>query len=303
MNRRFILISNLKIQNANAMSSPYTIGFPAMTAWLGGVHAIERKLNATKEFKNVKLTSVAVSSHEFDLQTHRGERDYISSIIGTSNPIMIDGSRSSFLEEARCHLTVSILIEFNGISGEFLDDLCDKVKETLICMKMASGDVLGVKSVKVCAIDDESDDSGMRKMLAMLMPGYVLQERRDLMKKSMQDGLDGIDALLKYLKVSHCSEIDESGKVVWSSKKNSGGWIVPIAVGFNGVSDVGIAENQRDSETLHRFAESIVTLGEFVMPYKVENVDEILWSYKYDEKNNLYLCEQNASCEKQRDFY
>ncbi|MCB1977589.1 MAG: hypothetical protein KDE66_11370 [Nitrosomonas sp.] len=33
--RRFLLIPHLKIHNANAMSSPYTIGFPAMTAWLG----------------------------------------------------------------------------------------------------------------------------------------------------------------------------------------------------------------------------------------------------------------------------
>jgi hypothetical protein len=36
-NAPFFLISHLKIHNANAMSSPYTIGFPAMTAWL--VHA------------------------------------------------------------------------------------------------------------------------------------------------------------------------------------------------------------------------------------------------------------------------
>lgn len=38
--RRFILISHLKIHNANAMSSPFTIGFPAMTAWLGVIHAL-----------------------------------------------------------------------------------------------------------------------------------------------------------------------------------------------------------------------------------------------------------------------
>ena len=35
--KTYILISNIKIHNANAMSSPYTIGFPAMTAWLGPV--------------------------------------------------------------------------------------------------------------------------------------------------------------------------------------------------------------------------------------------------------------------------
>ncbi|PUZ78445.1 type I-F CRISPR-associated protein Csy2, partial [Acinetobacter baumannii] len=56
--RHFLLIPHLKLHNANAMSSPYTIGFPAMTAWLGAVHALQRKLQ-TKDC-DVALTKVAV---------------------------------------------------------------------------------------------------------------------------------------------------------------------------------------------------------------------------------------------------
>lgn len=41
------------------------------------------------------------------------------------------------------------------------------------------------------------------------------------------------------------------------------------------------------------FAESVVTLGEFKMPYKIESLDEILWRYRFDEENALYLCENN----------
>ena len=33
--KKVLLIPHVKILNANALSSPYTIGFPAMTAWLG----------------------------------------------------------------------------------------------------------------------------------------------------------------------------------------------------------------------------------------------------------------------------
>ena len=54
-----LLIPNIKIHNANALSSPYTIGFPAMTAWLGFMHSLERKLQNT-EFKGVKLTGIIV---------------------------------------------------------------------------------------------------------------------------------------------------------------------------------------------------------------------------------------------------
>jgi len=45
--KRLLLLPHLKVHNANALSSPFTIGFPAMTAWLGAVHALQRKLNAS----------------------------------------------------------------------------------------------------------------------------------------------------------------------------------------------------------------------------------------------------------------
>ena len=46
--KAYLLISHLRIHNANAMSSTLTIGVPAMTAWLGAVHALERKLGERK---------------------------------------------------------------------------------------------------------------------------------------------------------------------------------------------------------------------------------------------------------------
>ena len=84
--RYFILIPHLKLQNANAMSSPYTIGFPAMTAWLGGVHALQRKLQANG-YNDIILDRMAISCHDFDLQTYKGHGDFVNSIIGTANPL------------------------------------------------------------------------------------------------------------------------------------------------------------------------------------------------------------------------
>ena len=40
MMKTYIVLPDVQIHNANAMSSTYTIGFPAMTAWLGAVHAL-----------------------------------------------------------------------------------------------------------------------------------------------------------------------------------------------------------------------------------------------------------------------
>ena len=287
--RHFLLIPHLKLHNANAMSSPYTIGFPAMTAWLGAVHALQRKLQ-TKDC-DVALTKVAVSCHEFNLQTYKGQGDFVHSIIGTANPLDKDGSRPAFIEEARCHLEVSLLIEIENLGFKKREQLLKIVPDLVSSMKFASGDVLSVQKCQIIDFDeDESHDKELRPILNKLMLGHVLIERRDLVVESMNQGRDALDAVIDYLKVTHSSAVDENGKVTWNSKRQTHGWLVPIAIGFQGISELGQAKNQRDANTPHRFAESVLTLGEFVMPYRIEHIDQLLWQYHVDLENNLYLC-------------
>ncbi|MEB3767918.1 type I-F CRISPR-associated protein Csy2 [Acinetobacter sp. MD2] len=293
--RRFILIPHLKIHNANAMSSPFTIGFPAMTAWLGAVHALQRKLIA-QGFDEIILDKVAVSCHEFNLQTYKGQNDFVSSIIGTANPLDKDGNRPAFIEEARCHLEVSLLIEYKNLDPERIDDFLKTIKQLIISMKFASGDVLSVKDSQVLSFNEDKDeDQQLRPILNKLMLGHVLIERRDLVMQSMSEGRDALDAVLDHLKVTHSSQLDDDGKVTWTSQRKTQGWLVPIAVGFQGISELGLAKNQRDANTPHRFAEAVLTLGEFVMPYRIESIDQLLWQYHVDLENNLYLCQNQTT--------
>lgn len=313
---RFLIIPRLTIHNANALSSPYTIGFPAMTAWLGGVHALQRKLGA-EQFKELRFTRAAVACHHLDLQTYKGHGDYVHSIVGTGNPLDKTGQRPSFIEEARCHLNVTLAIECQGVNMPDKDDFLAAVTRQLNTLKLAGGDILSFNQPEFLSIDGDIE---LAKLTRKLMPGYVLQERRDLMVSAMQDGHDcmdaggritqgaviedAIDALLDYLKVSHRSEPDpESGdenpalekpKAKWTAQRKTGGWLVPIATGFHGISALGNAENQRDPNTPHRFAESLVTLGEFVMPYRIKRLDDLLWHSHYDAANNLYLIQQRT---------
>ena len=290
MIRRFLLIPHIKIHNANAMSSPYTIGFPAMTAWLGAVHALQRHVQQ-QGLAETKFTSVAVSCHQFDLQTYKGHGDFVNSIIGTANPLDKTGSRPAFIEEARCHLDVSLLIEYQGVDSDDIENLITIINKQLLCMKFASGDVLSVKNTENIVVD-EDDEQQIKRVLAKLMLGYVLIERRDLMINAMQnENKDALDALLDHLKIMHRSAQDEDGKVTWTSSRKTAGWLVPIATGFQGISELGIAKHQRDNSTPHRFAESIVTLGEFVMPYRIKDLDSMLWQYHVDTQKNLYLCQ------------
>jgi len=285
-----LLIPNLKIHNANALSSPYTIGFPAMTAWLGFMHALERKIHVS-EFNDVKLKGIIVSCLDFNLQTYKGKGDYVHSIIATGNPLDKTGGRPSFIEEARCDMEITLAIECElGVID--YDKFTCLIDRTLHTMKVASGDVLSFKPSKHIEVDNHKP----RALTKYLMPGFCLISRQDLMKVSMQEGKDAIDAMLEYLKVTTEVEIDENNKVTKSKPtKKESGWIVPIAIGYQGISDPGHLKNARDETTPHRFAESVVTLGEFKMPYHFESVDEMIWRYQEYQGDDLYLCKNNGS--------
>lgn len=287
--RSLLLLPKLQIHNANALSSPYTIGFPAMTAWLGAVHALQRRLNQAGH-PELRFISTGVACHEITLHTHQGRGDYVQSIIGTGNPLDKDGTRPSFIEEARCDLVVSLIIEYDGLARSIsADGFIKAIAEQMHRLKWASGDLTQCAEPQFKTIEDEKS---LRQLTRQLMPSYTLIERRELMAEAMQDGQDAIDALLDYLAVQNRSQLIDD-KVEWTAKRKAKGWLVPIATGFHGISELGNAENQRDPDTQHRFAESLVTLGEFVMPYRIKYLDDLLWHSHYDVENNLYLIQQN----------
>ena len=230
-----------------------------------------------------------------NLQTFHGDNDFVSSIVGTGNPLDKTGARSSFIEEARCHLDVSLLLELQGVGQEQDDVITNQVTHLLNSkIKMAGGDIQTFGQPDIFVLEDNNDDD-LRKLSRKIMPGYVLIERRDLMTEAMQQGQDAMAALIDYLAIHHSCEQTDEDDVLWKSCRKSqtdkpAGWIVPIATGFHGISELGQAKNQRDPDTPHRFAESLVTLGEFKMPHRFESLADMLWCYQVDNTNNLYQC-------------
>ena len=90
----YLLLPEIQIQNANALSSLCTIGFPAMTAWMGAVHALERKVRLTESLREVRFISLGVISHESRLQVYKNPGDYHYSIAISSNPLRKKGGNT-----------------------------------------------------------------------------------------------------------------------------------------------------------------------------------------------------------------
>lgn len=302
--KMYLLLRQVKIHNANAFSSPLTIGFPAMTAWLGAMHALERMLRRNEALSGIRLKKLAVSCHDFNLQTYKGPGDYVNSVIITSNPLRKKGAsfeRPPFIEEARVHLTVSLLIEVDGLSSSNYSIFNEKTTKALNWMKIAGGDILAfspiddpIKSTSTrgsrILLVDEDSEKDVRRAIRSLMPGYVLIERRQLLKQRQEklEVQDTLQALLDLLALHYEHDVEHD---TWHLQpRQEQGWLVPIVTGFKGLTPLGHVANQRDASTLHRFAEPVLTLGEFKMPHHFQDIDQMMWQYHYDEQDGLYVC-------------
>lgn len=291
----YLHLPRLHIQNANAQSSTLTVGFPAVTAWLGAIHALERRLNQTG-YDALRLTGVAIACHDFTPQLYKGGRDIRYSIVGTANPLKKKGAgfeRPPFIEEPRCHLTVSLLVEVTGlgrINEEGEEKFIADTAAILHQLKFAGGDVLDFRSPVLQKIDVDSDKD-IRALIRLLMPGYVLIERRDLLPQTRPEDGDMLDALLGALSVEYTAKESQNGQEIeWEAHRQQAGWIVPIAVGFKDISGAVRVNNQRSYDYEHHFAELVVTLGEFRMAHRFNSIGEILWEYSPDLSQGLYVC-------------
>jgi CRISPR-associated protein Csy2 len=316
MIKTILVLDTIKVLGANAISSYATIGVPALTAIGGFLHALERKLK--QQGISIKLNNFAMLYKEVDLQVHK--QGYTNSIKTTANPSILknttgDIQRPPFNPEAKCHLELSLVISIEHIEDE--TNLCNSIKQLLPTMKLASGDILNTENVYITHVD-ESDDQSFNMFISKLMPSFVLIERKDLMTEAMEQGKDAVDALLDNLAVYHrCTKTpiniaenntqvaidkEQKFKIEWQKpSRNNSGWIVPIAVGYQGISPLGKAKNTRDSSTAHRFAESIITLGEFKMPHRFSSIDTMLWQYNHDAEADLY-CYSQTSSDTEEDF-
>ena len=309
--KSYLLVPRLRIQNANAASSPYTVGFPAMTAWLGMVHALQRLIQKQKPLHQVCLPRAAVVCHACEMQSFKDVKNYYSALIGTANPLKKskktgEFERPAFIEEARCHLTVSLLMEVEGLQGTEAALFEETARRELPRLKAAGGDITADAEDSrhwKLVYAEEFEEKEERRILARLMPGYAIIQRGDLL--AHDEGTDTLDKLLDILKVRYrtIQTASEEGqaigkkerKLLWQREKVvPAGWLVPIAVGFRDLSGSLKVAEQRSYDYEHHFVEPLVTAGEFVMPYRVSSIKKLMWEYHYDEQEGLYMCQNNG---------
>lgn len=299
-----LLLPRLRIQNANAITSPFTWGFPGPPAFTGFAHALGLKLRAEPHIR-LTLAGVGIICHAFEPQV---SGTYEKKFHLTRNPVGSDGKPSSIGEEGRAHLEVSLLIGVDGDSlgagNEILGLIADRISEIIAGMRLAGGSILSFEQPTFQLADplEGENPRGRRQLLRRIMPGFALVDARHRLAAHHREMLvhqpatTSIEALLDISSVKYqTQEIaagDGGSETIWSTRPRKG-WLVPIAVGFHALSEIhapGAVRNTRDRETPFRFAESVVSLGEWISPHRAVHPADLLWHTNDDPGNSLYLC-------------
>lgn len=318
-----LVLPHLRVQNANAISSPLTHGFPSITAFTGLMWALQRKLAQAQI--PLQLLGVSVVCHHHQEQVSQG---YVRTFNLTRNPVDKDGSTAAIVEEGRMHLQVSLIFAVaeklpSGASSVLVQggkdrmaDWAAQAGEIAAQMRIAGGSVLPSRPVpgkkvrpwmELLPEDPDQRVQAFRRWRRQWLPGFALVARDDLLaerleqlrKKDAQATL--LDAWLHAARFNHEALPDSEGKpaagdkVRWGDplRPKGSGWTVPIPVGYAALSachDAGTVANARDMATPLRFVESVYSLGEWISPHRLTDLEQMLWRAEVDETKGLYRC-------------
>lgn len=298
----YLFLKRIKILNANAISSPLTYGFPALTGFTGSIHNLSRKIAQIDELAHIRLDGVLLACHDCNVQTYRENayKDY--SFIQSRNPILKSGKTAPIIEEGKCHLTVSLMV---GVySSEFFlsDDEIEKLKEnalTLFCQqRLAGGSIISVdKFNPIQFIELEN----INEFKNELLPAFVLMDAHHQLAEITQKlqeknpNATALDALIETAVLHHIPD-DKGDKWQTQSIKKGRGWLVPMPVGYQGISPIfeaGEMANNRNPEYASQYVESIYSLGKWVFPHRIDDLAKAFWYQIYKPEQDLYLVQQN----------
>jgi CRISPR-associated protein Csy2 len=310
-----LVIPRLRVQNANAISSPLTHGFPAMSAFLGLMCALERQTHALG--LDLSFKAVGVVAHNYDEQVTDG---YIKNFRLTRNPIEKDGKTAAIVEEGRIHLDVSLVFAVNSTSLQDPEQaiaIAAQVGGLVSGMRIAGGTVVpaavsarrGLPYVEAFTGDSDGRQKIFNRLKMRLLPGFVLVERPDLLEQRHQTlqqnnpQASRLDAWLSLARINYTwqsqgeasdvSEATGAAKGEWQHDRQGLGWLVPIPVGYGALTELqaaGTVTNARDSTTPFCFVESLFGAGQWLSPHRLQNPAQLLWYADSSLEQGRYRC-------------
>lgn len=311
-----LLILRVRVQNANAISSPLTWGFPAPTAFVGFVHALHRSVHELGEFDDLTVDGVGIVCHRIEPQVAQpaGRRHKVLSL--TRNPLTKEGRTAAIVEEGRVHLELSLVIGLHGLyalencEGESAARLAARLHDLIGAMRLAGGSIFPAANprhrVPRVLPWPAGNPDGARKMTItlrrQLLPGFVLVDRTPLLAERVKEmqltnpEANALDALFDLAGITweYQADPDHPERRQWKIREKKG-WLVPLPLGYSALGKLhppGSVKGARDASVYFRFVESVVGLGQWLSPHRVENLESLLWFHHAEIEYGQYRCIQ-----------
>lgn len=292
----YILFKNIRIQGANAVSSPITYGFPSVGGFVGAMHAMQRRL---PENMPLQFNGVLIACRKCTPRTFREHAFSDASFIQTRNPVGKDGKPVAIIEEGKVDLSVSLVIEVhsdkeNAIRNN-IHHTQQQLSHLLIQQRIAGGSVMNIGTVQIFNTSGKSLDN-KQDLISQLLPSYILTDASDELPEIVAElqadnpQATALDALFATAQIFQIPPENETGKWQTKSIKTGRGWLVPIPVGYQAIADeipAGKLQNCRNLEYSARFVESVYSLGKWVFPLSCQdNWQQHFWSFRQPENHN-----------------
>lgn len=296
-----IHLYRLEVRDANAVSGPFSYGFPAPTAFIGFAHALQRRLG------DIRLGGVGIVCHGAEPQIYRPRGQHVSLFRLRRFPYIAGWKKfknepAAIIEEGRVHFTVSLLIEVMDELLEYeREELAARIRAELMTMRLAGGTLLPKPyrvEVQSWGETEEEQRAAFRKWRYRLLPGFALVDRSELLARRLDElrredpDASALDAFLDLLALHVEPEIDpETGAVTWQARRREPGWLVPLPVAYAALQSYppGQVKNVRDRNTPFAFVETLYGLGEWRGPHRIDRLDHMLWHHRHQEETGLYF--------------
>lgn len=305
-----LVLPHLHVQNANAVSSPLTHGFPSITAFLGLMWALERKTRVAGLDCAFKAIGVVCHDHQEQVT----DDGFVKTFRLTRNPVGSDGKTQAIVEEGRIHLELSLVLAIDCKRWVQQPDAREadikQITETVAAMRVAGGTLLPPtqpwrQRYQPFVIDltgsEDDQRNEFRKKRMRLLPGFALVARDDLLDtrwgelQKESNSATRLDAWLSLSRINwrYQPAEQDGAKGEWMHDRRGLGWVVPIPVGYGALGELhaaGSVTNARDATTPFRFVESVYSIGEWISPHRLHDPKQLLWYADTDLDNALYRC-------------
>lgn len=270
----YIIIKNLHADDVNFEQNFSVIGnFPAITSFLGFVHAIFRKING--------LNDIAVCPVLHNLEMYKGIEKHIPDLDKIKT-----GSGASLVPSIKGSVDFSLIIEVNSSQYTRKESIIDDVQKAIIGLTLSGGVIKFNDHIEESII--YAINSNFEKYVSTIPTGKIVSDATELLfyPNSLEDKMDELIDIVSIKK-------DEDGNILPNKYE---GYLLPIAIGYASLENITKREG-RNGVNDHCYVESVIGLGEILhfSKKRIRKVftKKVFWYYNYakpDKNKGSFLC-------------